>query len=93
MRSPRKPDHKFRRAPCNPDRPLHCDLQALARRGGNNAGGQRIQDFGTACALAIHRRSTRTMLDIIFLATTVVFFAVAWAYVHGCDGLLENQQP
>jgi len=33
------------------------------------------------------------MLDIIFLATTVVFFAVAWAYVHGCDGLLENQQP
>ena len=34
-----------------------------------------------------------TMLDIIFIATTVVFFAVAWAYVHGCDSLLENRQP
>jgi len=33
------------------------------------------------------------MLDIIFIATTVVFFAVAWAYVLGCDGLLENRQP
>jgi len=33
------------------------------------------------------------MLDIIFIATTVVFFAVAWAYVLGCDGLLGNRQP
>jgi hypothetical protein len=22
---------------------------------------------------------------------TVVFFAVSWAYVHGCDNLLENR--
>jgi len=33
------------------------------------------------------------MLDVIFIATTVVFFAIAWAYVLGCDRLLENRQP
>jgi hypothetical protein len=27
------------------------------------------------------------MLDIVFLATTVAFFAVSLAYVRGCDGL------
>jgi hypothetical protein len=32
------------------------------------------------------------MLDAIFLAVTVVFFAVAWAYVHGCDSLLADPQ-
>jgi hypothetical protein len=33
------------------------------------------------------------MLDVIFIATTIVFFAVGWAYVLGCDRLLEGRQP
>jgi hypothetical protein len=33
------------------------------------------------------------MLDAIFILTTVVFFGVAWAYVGGCDRLLEDRQP
>ena len=32
------------------------------------------------------------MLDAVFITVTVVFFAVAWAYVHGCDGLLADRQ-
>ena len=32
------------------------------------------------------------MLDLIFIAVTVVFFGVAWAYVLGCDRLLEDRQ-
>jgi len=27
------------------------------------------------------------MLDVAFLLPTIVFFAVAWAYVRGCDRL------
>ncbi|MFS2011928.1 hypothetical protein ACCD06_18905 [Azospirillum sp. CT11-132] len=30
---------------------------------------------------------TRTMLDILFLALTVGFFAASVAYVHACDRL------
>jgi hypothetical protein len=30
------------------------------------------------------------MLDLIFLAATVVFFAVALAYVRACDRLLDG---
>jgi hypothetical protein len=33
------------------------------------------------------------MLDLIFVAVTVVFFVVALAYVRGCDGMLEDRQP
>jgi hypothetical protein len=33
------------------------------------------------------------MLDLIFVAVTVVFFVVALAYVRGCDALLEDRQP
>jgi hypothetical protein len=33
------------------------------------------------------------MLDVIFIVTTVVFFAVGWVYVLGCDRLLEQRQP
>jgi len=33
------------------------------------------------------------MADLIFVAVTVVFFAVSWAYVQGCERLLENRQP
>jgi hypothetical protein len=33
------------------------------------------------------------MLDAIFLLAAVVFFGVSWAYVLGCDRLLENRQP
>jgi hypothetical protein len=32
------------------------------------------------------------MADFIFVAVTVVFFVVGWAYVLGCDHLLENRQ-
>ena len=28
-----------------------------------------------------------TMLDALFLITTVIFFAIAWAYTLGCDRL------
>ena len=30
------------------------------------------------------------MLDVLFLATTVVFFVVAVAYVFACDRLLDG---
>ncbi|MFS2012108.1 hypothetical protein ACCD06_19885 [Azospirillum sp. CT11-132] len=30
---------------------------------------------------------TRTMLDLLFVALTVGFFAAAVAYVHACDRL------
>ena len=33
------------------------------------------------------------MLDIIFILASVAFFGVAWAYVLGCDRLLEGRQP
>jgi hypothetical protein len=33
------------------------------------------------------------MLDLIFVAVTVLFFVVSLAYVQGCDALLENRQP
>ena len=32
------------------------------------------------------------MLDAIFIAVTIILFAVAWAYVQGCDGLLTARQ-
>jgi len=28
-----------------------------------------------------------TMLDIVFVAVTVAFFGIAWAYTLGCDRL------
>ena len=33
------------------------------------------------------------MLDTIFIVTTLVFFAVSWAYVLGCDRLLDTPKP
>jgi len=33
------------------------------------------------------------MLDLVFIAVTVVFFLISGAYVQGCDRLLENRQP
>jgi hypothetical protein len=27
------------------------------------------------------------MEDLVFVVVTLVFFAIAWAYVHGCDRL------
>jgi len=38
-------------------------------------------------ARADDRRGGGEMLDIVFLATTVAFFAVSLAYVRGCDRL------
>ena len=32
------------------------------------------------------------MLDVIFIVSTVVFFGAAWAYVLGCDRVLEDRQ-
>jgi hypothetical protein len=34
-----------------------------------------------------------TMLDVVFILAAVAFFGVAWAYVLGCDRLLEGRQP
>jgi hypothetical protein len=30
------------------------------------------------------------MADLVFVLVTVVFFAVSWAYVLGCDRLMED---
>jgi len=44
------------------------------------------------CRLAVHgpdladgATQEATMLDLLFVAMTVGFFALAWAYVRGCD--------
>jgi hypothetical protein len=31
------------------------------------------------------RQEAVAMLDVLFVALTVAFFAVAWAYVRGCE--------
>jgi hypothetical protein len=31
------------------------------------------------------------MADLVFIVVTVVFFAVGWAYVLGCDRLMEDR--
>jgi hypothetical protein len=31
------------------------------------------------------------MADLIFIAVPVVFFAVSWGYVLGCNRLLEDR--
>ena len=31
------------------------------------------------------------MADLIFIAVPVVFFVVSWAYVLGCNRLLEDR--
>jgi hypothetical protein len=33
------------------------------------------------------------MLDLIFIAVTVVFFGASWTYVRGCDGLVNGRNP
>ena len=33
------------------------------------------------------------MLDIVFIAVTVLFFLIAGAYVVGCDRLIEERRP
>jgi len=33
------------------------------------------------------------MLDLIFIAVTVVSFGVSWAYVRGCDRLVNGRNP
>jgi hypothetical protein len=43
-------------------------------------------DGGTADAQS-RGRGDDTMLDLIFIATTVAFFALAVAYTRGCDRL------
>ncbi len=32
------------------------------------------------------------MLDLIFVAVTVVFFVATLAYIQGCENLMENRQ-
>jgi hypothetical protein len=46
-----------------------------------------------ACALGQRPEEHLTMLDVVFILATVAFFGVAWAYVLGCDRLLEGRQP
>lgn len=31
------------------------------------------------------------MADLVFVLVTVLFFAVSWAYVLGCDRLVEDR--
>jgi len=31
------------------------------------------------------------MADLVFVLVTVVFFTVSWAYVLGCDRLMEDR--
>jgi len=31
------------------------------------------------------------MADLVFVVVTVVFFAVSWVYVLGCDRLMEDR--
>jgi hypothetical protein len=76
----------FGLAACNLDRSLHCDVQGGDSNPPKHPGERRDREHGMACAQETRRRSTEAMLDIIFIA-------VAWAYVRGCDGLLENRQP
>lgn len=41
-------------------------------------------------ALALLQRTAEEatqMADLVFMAVTVAFFAIAWAYVRGCDRL------
>jgi hypothetical protein len=33
------------------------------------------------------------MLDLIFIAITILFFVVSLVYVRGCDALMESRQP
>jgi hypothetical protein len=30
------------------------------------------------------------MTDFVLIAATLVFFAITWAYVHGCDRLMNE---
>lgn len=78
------------RAACNLAMPRHCELHGGFAR---FRPGRRSRGNGTACALSVWWRSTSTMLDAIYILSTAVFFAVASAYVLGCDRLLEDRQP
>lgn len=33
------------------------------------------------------------MLDLLFLFTTVVFFAIAILYIYGCDWFIKDAKP
>jgi hypothetical protein len=33
------------------------------------------------------------MLDLVFIAATVLFFLISGAYVSGCDRLIEERRP
>ncbi len=68
----------------------NCGASVHAR----SATSEKHAGIPDALARARHpRRTARTfarridMLDIVFIATTVAFFAVSLAYVRGCDRL------
>src|SRR5262245_6930218 len=79
-----------RRAACNLATRGPCELHGGL---GPFRPETRASGNGTACALSERRRSTSIMLDAIFILSTAIFFGVAWAYVLGCDRLLEDRQP
>lgn len=45
--------------------------------------------YETCASQVLNGTSLRreAMLDVLLLATTVIFFAIAWAYMLGCDRL------
>jgi len=47
-------------------------------------GARLALSSGDACLMGV---SEGTMLDLVFVATTIAFFAIAWLYVLGCDRL------
>jgi hypothetical protein len=55
--------------------------------------GVRAETVGTSAVLGVARTmlfvrpGDRVMTDLFFLAVTVGFFALAIAYVHGCERL------
>jgi hypothetical protein len=73
------------------------DGLARCKAGGTAGSSPLPQVLGIRAAAARHprckwarsrdRRGLSTMADLIFVASTVVFFAASLAYVAGCDRL------
>jgi len=55
----------------------------------------RARQWHVGCAVTLRVRAkfeesrlgSNSMLDVIFVVVTVVFFLISWLYVRGCDRL------
>ena len=58
-------------------------------RGGALPDGSLTQDIAISrlptSDVIPRSRKVHAMLDLLFLAIAVAFFAIAWAYAHACD--------